>query len=145
MSYEVAYRTTQLHIVASLGLNHLISVILKLETDLGARDSNGCTPLGRAVQSGERTTVLQLIDHGADPNAGRGISIPLLLANDRLDLATTELLIKYGALCGTDKAPIIASWSIDATVLQLLLDKSPFHMTINSWSYILKYKLAGSI
>ena len=48
-SYEVASRTTPLHIVASLGLKHLISVIVKRRIDLEDRDSNGYTPLGRAV------------------------------------------------------------------------------------------------
>ena len=125
-SYELASRTTPLHIVASLGLNHLISVILKRKIDLEARDSNGYTPLARAVQSGERRAVLQLLEHGADPNAKRGRKIPLVIASVRQDLATMELLINYGALRGTGEAFILASRRDDATVLQLLLNKVSF-------------------
>ena len=125
-SYEVASRTTPLHIAASLGLNHLISVIVKRKVDLEARDSNGYTPLGRAVQSGERTAVIQLLDHGADPNANGGRMIPFVTASIGQDLATMELLINYGALRGTGQALTLASGRNDATVLQLLLDKVSF-------------------
>ena len=124
--YEVASRTTPLHIVASLGLNHLISVLVKGKYNLDVRDSNGYTPLERAVQTGERTAVLKLLDRGADPNAGSGRGTPLFIASANKDLATMELLVNYGALRGTDNALIIASLWNDATVLQWLLNKGRF-------------------
>ena len=123
--YEVALRTTPLHIVAFLGLNHLISVLVKRKVDLEARDSDGYTPLGRATQTGQRTAVLQLLELGANPNAQSG-ETPLFRASANKDLATMELLINYGALRGTDNALIIASLWNDATVLQWLLNKVRF-------------------
>ena len=124
--HELASRTTPLHIVASLGLNHLISVLVKRKYNLDVRDSNGYTPLGRAVLTGERTAVLQLLDRGADPNAGSGRETPLFIASTNKDLATMELLINYGAIRGTENALIIASWRNDATVFHFLLDKVSF-------------------
>ncbi len=126
LSSGVASVTTTLHVVASLGLNYLVSVILKRNIDLEALDSKGYTPLGWAVQSGERTAVLQLLDHGADPNAERGSMIPLVIASAGQDLATMELLINYGAVRGADEALDLASRRNDATVLQWLLDKVSF-------------------
>ena len=126
ISFGMASVTTPLHIVASLGLNYLISVILKHDIDLEALDSKGYTPLGWAVQSGERTAMLQLLDHGADPNAERGSRIPLVIASAGQDLATMELLIDYGAIRGADRALDHASRRNDATVLQWLLDKVSF-------------------
>ena len=126
ISFGMASITTPLHIVASLGLNYLISVILKHNIDLETLDSKGYTPLGWAVQSGERTAMLQLLDHGADPNAERGSMIPLVIASAGQDLAAMELLINYGAIRGADKALDHASRRNDATVLHWLLDKVSF-------------------
>ena len=122
-AYEVVSGTTPLHIVASLALNHLISVLLERSIDLEARDSNGYTPLGRAVQTGERTAVLQLLEHGADPNAESGRGTPLFIASAGNDLATLELLLDYGAIYD---ARALASSTIDAAVAQWLLNKFCF-------------------
>ena len=121
--YKLASRITPLHIVASLGLNHLISVLVKRKYNLEARDSNGCTPLGRAVETGQRTAVLQLLERGADPNAQSGNEAPSFKASAGKDLATLELLLDYGAIYD---ARALASSTIDATVMQFLLNKVCF-------------------
>ena len=121
--YKAASRTTPLHIIASLGLNYTMSVLMKYKIDLEDRDSNDYTPLGRAVQAGESTAVLQLLDRGADPEAESGGMTPFFIACAGKDLATLELLLDYGAICD---ARALASSMIDATVLQWLLNKVCF-------------------
>ena len=106
--------------------NHLVSVILKRNVDLEARDSRGYTPLGRAVHCEESTAVRQLLDRGADPNIEIGGKTPLFVATAGKDLATMELLINYGALFKPDEALHLASTIDDATVLQWLLEKVSF-------------------
>ncbi len=125
-SYDAAFTTTPAHAAASLGLNHLVSVILKRNIDLEARDSKGYTPLGRAVHCEEPTAVRQLLDRGADPNVENGGKTPLFVATAGKDLATMELLINYGAQFKADEALNLASSINDATVLQWLLDKVSF-------------------
>ena len=126
-AYEVASGTTPLHIVASLGLKHLISVLVKCKIDLEARDSNGYTPLGRAVQTGEREAVLQLLERGADPNAQSAEGTPLFIASTGKDLAMLELLLDYGGICDARAlACALAFSTIDATVMQCLLNKVCF-------------------
>ncbi|KAK0513833.1 hypothetical protein JMJ35_003555 [Cladonia borealis] len=133
-AYEVASRTTPLHVVASLGLDHLISVLVKRKIDLEARDSNGYTPLGRAVKTGERTAVLQLLERGADPNAQSGRETPLFIASAGKDLAMLELLLDNGAIYDAralifstiDLKCLLGSNTVDPTVLQWLLNKARF-------------------
>ncbi|XP_063038726.1 B-cell lymphoma 3 protein homolog [Melospiza melodia melodia] len=67
--------------------------------DLQARDYEGLTPLHVAVASGSRESVLLLLEHGADVDAGdiKSGRSPLLHAveNDSLEMA--ELLLQHGA------------------------------------------------
>ncbi|XP_058679127.1 B-cell lymphoma 3 protein [Ammospiza caudacuta] len=67
--------------------------------DLQARDYEGLTPLHVAVASGSRESVLLLLQHGADVDAGdiKSGRSPLLHAveNDSLEMA--ELLLQHGA------------------------------------------------
>ncbi|XP_030825635.1 LOW QUALITY PROTEIN: B-cell lymphoma 3 protein homolog, partial [Camarhynchus parvulus] len=66
--------------------------------DLQARDYEGLTPLHVAVASGSRESVLLLLEHGADVDAGdiKSGRSPLLHAveNDSLEMA--ELLLQHG-------------------------------------------------
>ena len=122
--YGLPFTTTPAHVVVSQGLNHLVSVILKRNIDLEAQDSNGFTPLGRAVLNQETTAVGQLLAHGAKPNAEIQGRTPLFIATFGQDLATMELLIDYGGILGADEALELASNTDDVTVLQYLLDRT---------------------
>lgn len=118
------YKTTPAHVVVSRGLNHLVSVILKRDIDLEARDSRGYTPLGRAVQNQQIRAVGQLLAHGANPNAGIVGSTPLFMAANNRDLATMELLIDYGGVLKGNQPLRLACETNDAAVLQCLLDRT---------------------
>ena len=123
--YDAASTTTPSHVTVSLGLKYLVLIILKRNDDLEARDSNGYTPLGRAVLCASPRVVRQLLDRGADPNAKILGKTPLYIATIGKDLATMELLIDHGGLLETDEAFKLAP-SMDDAVLQCLLDKTSF-------------------
>ena len=134
--YDTASTTTPTHVTVSLGLNYLVSVILKRNVDLEARDSKGYTPLGRAVLCAEPRVVRQLLDRGADPNAKVLGKTPLYIATIGKDLATMELLIDHGGLLEADEACKLAPSMDDAAVLQYLLDKTFFTNEDKFWTLL---------
>lgn len=136
--------TTQAHVVVSLGLNHLVSVILKRNVDLEAQDSRGYTPLVRAVRNQQTMAVAQLLAHGAKPNAEVLGRTPLFIATDDKDLAAMQLLIDYGGLFGADEALELASDTNDAAVLQWLLDRTSLTDEVKS-SALLSHAQNGRV
>ena len=120
----VPFTTTPAHVVASLGFNHLVSVILKRNIDLEAKDSRGYTPLGRAVRKQETIAVGQLLAHGANPNAEIHGGTLLSIATELGHLATMELLIDYGGVLRADELLGLVAYTNDAAVLQCLLDRT---------------------
>ena len=121
--YETPFTATPAHIVVTLGLNHSVWIILRQNRDLEARDSEGYTPLTRAVYYRETWAVRQLLARGANPHAEVGGKTPLFIAISGNDQATIELLIHYGALLAPDEGLELTSSVDDATFLQFLLDK----------------------
>ena len=134
--YDTAAATTPAHVTVSLGLNYLVSVILKRNIDLEARDSRGYTPLGRAVLCAEPTAVRQLLDRGADPNAEIRGKTPLFIATIDKNPAMMELLIDYGGHLGADEALELAPSMDDVTILQCLLDKTSFTEEDKFWALL---------
>ncbi|XP_072776860.1 B-cell lymphoma 3 protein isoform X2 [Taeniopygia guttata] len=67
--------------------------------DLQARDYEGLTPLHVAVAAGSRESVLLLLEHGADVDAGdiKSGRSPLLHAVESDSLEMAELLLQHGA------------------------------------------------
>ena len=133
--YDTISTTTPTHVTVSLGLKYLVSIILKRNDDLEARDSNGYTPLGRAVLCASPRVVRQLLDRGADPNAKILGKTPLYIATIGKDLATMELLIDHGGLLDADEAFKLAP-SMDDAVLQYLLDKTSFTDEDRFWALL---------
>ena len=128
----VPFTTTPAHVVASLGLNHLVSVILKRNIDLEAQDSQGYTPLGRAVRNQQTIAVGQLLAHGANPNAEVHGHTLLSIATELGHSATMELLIDYGGVLRADELLVLVACTDEAAVLQCLLDRMPLTDEVKS-------------
>ena len=72
------YQSTPLHSVACGEDLEMVQVLLACGVDVNALDKFGCTPLAFALQvrgnSNDPEVARLLLDHGADPNVGRGVT-----------------------------------------------------------------------
>lgn len=94
--------STALHFVANWGCHELTELFLRNGADIEAQDSNGHTPLFRAVMNNyfEAARVLLAYNANTESRPGLGMDTPLLLAlhsENRPANCMTKLLLEYGA------------------------------------------------
>ncbi|XP_062502611.1 ankyrin repeat, PH and SEC7 domain containing protein secG-like [Corticium candelabrum] len=97
-----AQKSTAVHRAAEGGSTAALSVLLATNASVNQFDNLGCSPLHYAVDNGHYDCSKNLLDHGADPNAEKGLRYchpPLvsLLFSRNCTVECVELLLSKGA------------------------------------------------
>eukprot|EP00953_Heterococcus_sp_UTEX-ZZ885_P039712 20348-Heterococcus_DN1.PRE.1 len=116
---------TALHLAAAVGLADCCELLLRqADTLLETRDSNGCTALMHAAQSGNLDNVKLLLQHGADVNA---VNLVAVSSSSRVPASVVAALLEAGAdvnAVDNNRLSALAA-AVDlnrADVVQLFLD-----------------------
>lgn len=95
---EVLITAKPLHIAASEGNSHIVSLLMDYGASIEGVDGGYATPLHHAVSNGHTETVKLLLDSGANPNAvNKGLESPCMKAVEYDDLDSIQSLIRGGA------------------------------------------------
>jgi hypothetical protein len=115
-----------------------VKLLLANGRDVNARDSDGWTPLHRAVYEGKKETAELLLAHGADVNAkNNNLETPLGLAAYYGHKEVAELLLAHGADVNAKNEPgetplLEAAEMGKADVAELLLGHGA---DVNAWDH----------
>ena len=88
--------STPLHLAVMQGQGGVVQMLLQAGADPNVEDQRGRTPLSYAAERGSAEIVRSLLAAKADPAGGK-LDAPLLLAINKHDPVSAELLLKAGA------------------------------------------------
>lgn len=132
---------TALHYAAKLKLPHAVDQLLKkFGMNPNAKTSSGTTPLGLAVRFGwahpdTTSTVMHLVEGGADVNDVSGEQTPLVLALNRGNSEVIDYLLEHGVDVNArdrwERTPIF--YATDASQIEKLAARGADMNAVDRW------------